>query len=46
MIEGVNMKEFFQYTKQILAEDFRAQLTPFLAIYNFINHYAHGTSPR
>lgn len=46
VIEGVNMREFFQYTKQILAEDFRAQLTPFLAIYNFINHYAHGTSPQ
>jgi hypothetical protein len=40
------MKEFFQYTKQILAEDFRVQLTPFLAIYNFINYYAHGTAPR
>lgn len=30
------MKEFLKYTKDILVEDFRAQLAPFKAIYNFI----------
>jgi len=36
------MKEFLQYTKELLAEDFRAQFAPILAIRNFIVHYAYG----
>lgn len=35
--EGELMKEFLQYTASVLAEDFRAQLAPFKAIYNFIS---------
>lgn len=35
------MKEFLQYTKEILAQDFRAQLVPFKAIYNFIMRHAY-----
>jgi hypothetical protein len=38
------MKEFLQYTKEVLAEDFRAQFAPILAIRNFIAHYAYRTS--
>jgi hypothetical protein len=43
MIEGRKMKEFLQYTKELLAEDFRAQFAPILAIRNFIVHYAYRT---
>jgi len=47
VIEEVrNMKEFLQYTKELLAEDFRAQFAPILAIRNFIVHYAYYTSVR
>jgi hypothetical protein len=35
------MKEFLQYTKEILVQDFRAQLAPFKAIYNFIMRNAY-----
>lgn len=38
------MKEFLKYTRDVLAEDFRAQLAPFKAIYNFIMRNAYGTS--
>ena len=35
------MKEFLQYTRELFAEDFRAQFAPILAIRNFIVHYAY-----
>ncbi len=40
------MKEFLRYTKDILVQDFRAQLVPFKAIYNFIIRYADNNSAR
>lgn len=35
------MKEFLQYTIELLAQDFRAQLAPIKAIRNFILHYGN-----
>lgn len=35
------MKEFLQYTKELLAQDFRAQLAPIIAIRNFIKRYSN-----
>lgn len=37
------MREFWEYTKELFAEDFRAQFAPILAIRNFIVRYAYGT---
>lgn len=40
------MKEFLRYTRDILMQDFRAQLAPFKAIRNFIIRYADNNSTR
>jgi len=37
------MREFLQYTKELLIEDFRAQFAPIIAIRNFIRHYANDS---
>jgi hypothetical protein len=37
------MREFLQYTKELLAQDFRAQLAPIIAIRNFIRHYSNDS---
>jgi hypothetical protein len=34
------MKEFLQYTKELLVQDFRAQFAPIIAIRNFIKRYS------
>lgn len=38
------MKEFLRYTKDVLVQDFRAQLAPIVAIRNFIIHFAYNRS--
>jgi len=40
------MKEFFQYTKKLVAEDFRAQFAIFLAIRNWIRRNAYENSEK
>lgn len=40
------MKEFLQYTKELIAQDLRAQLAPIIAIRNFIKHYSDSNCTR
>lgn len=40
------MKEFLHYTRELILQDFRAQLAPIKAIRNFIRHYANDSSDR
>ena len=44
MLQEVNMKEFLQYVKEVMVEDFRAMFSPIMAMYRFMERHSKSSS--